>query len=459
MKPKQLLIWVLFLGAAIAAWLISNWADQRQADLADKAGQVLSFTDPLTVVKVELTGREVPRPITLERQGKDAAWHLLAPVDYPADNLAVGRLVRTLIDARVTKRVGVDGGKDRLGPFGLEPPAFDVKLTDKQGRVNQVRLGILSPTREYLYAAPAGETKEVWCLPAQVRGAVDRTLFDLRNKDVLSFVVADVKSLKLNWPGSEALEVTREKGGAAPVWRFADGERADPDAVEDFLFQVHGLQTKDFLDTDLDLPKLGLEPPAGALALTMADGAKMGIMLGGAVTGRDEKYLRRLAGGPVLVGADQMLAPLGKLTRHALALRAVWDLDREAVRRLTVQLPNQKLVFVQTAEEPWKRLEPPQERPGQETPAELLVWDLAKLKWEKILPAGGDYGLDKPQAVLTVGLLPAEKNGAPRQLTLVLGQVDPASGLLAAQVRGKAEIYGLDAGLLKNVPGLAPAGN
>lgn len=445
MRAKPLIVWLLALAAAAAAWFITEVVEERQAKEEEASKRIVSLVEPLSVRTIELGGTEFPQPVRIERQDEQHRWVLTQPISCPADGLAVGRLIGGLLDARAKERLA---RPDNPAQYGLEPPRLTVTLVDRQGGRSELLVGGLSPSRDLLYLAPP-DRREVWLVPAELNGALTRSLFDLREKTVLDFVVADVERLELKLAG-DPIALVRQRAGADPAWALAGREEADPRAVEDLLFQVHGLQALEFIDQDLDEAQLGLKTPAGRIDLTLAKGGQAGLILGAALPGRDRRYLRRLDGGPAMAVAADSLARLERQPQDLIERRLL-KFERGQAQGLKVRQGGRELAFTRTAEG-WKRAG----AQGGENPddkVDLLVWDLASLKWEKVL-APGDHGLDNPETVVEVSL--EAQGGQPASLALSLGRVDPASGLLAARVTGDERVLGIKPDLPARLPGQAP---
>ncbi len=447
MSGKRLLIYLLVLAAVVGGWLYSRQQGDKQESAKLAKAKIVSIADPLGINTVELSGQEYPKAVRIERREKKHAWRMIRPVDCTADSLVVGRLIDVVLAAHSKKTL------DKPGPlkdYGLDPPQARVKLTTKSGSKADILVGYLSPTGKYFYAAPAGGGP-VWMLPASQRSGLIRTLFDLRDKTVLDFVVDDVTGVDIEL-GGKKITLERVGKGDDRQWRFADGGKASTDAVADWLYLVHGLRAQDFIDTGIDLKKMGLAEPKGRVTLAMAQGPEKGLLLGGPTKGINERYVARLSGGPVLVVKAASLK--GLATSHKkLAERRIWKIDRDKVVELTIDRGGKSLAWAKT-EGVWRRSKPPgDEKTG--AAGSLFVWDLAELKWEQILPPG-DYGLENPQAVIKVKVIrpQAKKPGeaTAEQRVLTLGKKDPKTGLVPARVNGDARIFGLDASFLGKIP-------
>ena len=449
MSARKIILWVLFLVVAASLWFLSDAVDRRSQEHERETNRLVSLKAPLEVVSVDIQGKDIPKPILIKRQVKQYGWEMLKPVAYPADSMQVGRLISSVLEGQ---RTGVIEKPGDLKQFGLDPPAIKVTLTDKEGDQAVLLVGNLSPTKEFAYAAvPA--SKEVWLVPPTLRGAVNRSVFELRDKMVLDFPVNKVTGLELELEG-KTLKLSRVKKGDQPLWRLADGSEADAASVEDALFMVHGLMAVDFLDQGIFPEKMGLTQPWGRVRLSLEGDKATGLVIGKQVAGRSERYVRRLSGGPVMVVKQASLQRLAKVSRFSLLQRRVMRFHRDEAVALSVTRDGVDLKFAKQ-EGVWQRTQPPGDEKSGEA-ASLLVWDLGNLKWQKLLTGDGPWGLDKPSAVINLTIKPpAGKDGREaeeRVITLRLGRLDKASKLLPAQVKGDKRVFGLAADLADSLP-------
>lgn len=451
MNARRVVIWVVFLAVAVALYFLSGAVDRRSQEHERQANRLVQMEDPLNIQSLEISGADMPQALRIERRDQEHRWELVKPVVYPADGMQVGQLLSTVLESQIKSRISDPGD---LAQFGLKPPDFKLSLAGRGGDQAELWVGHLSPTKEFAYAT-VPDSGEVWLVPPLVRGAVNRTLFEMRDKAVLDFVVNQVRKVELN-SGGQVLQLTRQKGGAHPVWHFADGGEADPEAVEDLLYLVHGLMAVDFLDQGIDPAKMGLTGPTGGVVLELEGGAKKGLVMGGMVSGREERYLRRLSGGPVMVVKQSSLERLKQMNRFKLSQRRLFKVERDQVVALSLARGGQTLEYAKQGGQ-WVRTLPPGDKKSGET-ASLLVWDLVNLKWRKLLGTSGPAGLDKPAIVIKLtiepSVTPQGQAATVMVKELILGQVDQASGLLRARLKGDERIFGLDKGLLQDLPPL-----
>lgn len=450
MNPRRLIIWALLLALAAGAYYYSGSREQSDAKAKDEQARlVTALAEPLNVAGLELTGSEVPQAIRIERRDAEQRWALTAPVEYEADSLAVGRVIGALLEARIVQRIEPKGP---LADFGLEPPRLSVTLIDRQGVKAEVLVGDLSPSKENLYAAVAG-AREVLLLPAALRGEVARTLFDLRGKAVLDFAVGQVKRVEIK-DGDQTLALERAQGGAEARWTLEGPKdslgEASTKAVEDLLYQLHGLQATGILDEGLNLARMGLERPGRTVTLTMDDGSTLGLAVGGPLAASQETYTRRLGGGPVLVLKNESLTRIKRQPRDLIE-RRVLNFERDQAEGLTVERDGQSLAY-QKKDGRWQRTQPPGGGENAGETASLFLWDLADLKWERLLTPAAAQGLDKPAVVITLTLAAAAGEGSGQKRILAVGQPRPGEELLPAKVEGDNRVFGISPSFTGVIP-------
>jgi hypothetical protein len=450
---RKVLAWLFVLAVAAGSYFYTAHEAEQTERQEKAASKALSLSDPLNVQAIELSGEDYPKPVRIERRDAEHKWQMVEPVDWTADGVRVGNLLDALLGIHRQRTLQK---QDNPAEFGLKPPRVLVKLWDRKGGTAELLVGDESPTREFFYAAPPDSKGEVWLLPGKERRQISLTLFDLRDKSALEFVVANVKDIKLEQAAGDEISLQRKGKGEKAAWSFTNGEKASAEDVRDWLFQIHGIRAMDFVDTGIDEKAMGLTQPVTRLTLGMADGSRLGLSRGKKAKTGAESYVRRLAGGPVLVVKDKGLAVLNKSSKD-LAYRKVWELVRQEVIALDISGPKGKTRSYAKDEGKWRQTKPPGKE-KEATAAALFVYDLASLKYEQILDGKGDYGLDAPEWKIVVKERQGYKPDQIRAYTLIIGKIAGNNALLPAKVQGDPRVFGLNPDLLKSIPvGDAPA--
>lgn len=439
MKTRHILVWVFILAVVGAAWLLNAQLEQRQGEETAQASRLTGVEDTNQVVSLEFSGQKYPEPLRLERRAGQAGWQMVKPLEYPADQGAVRELLGSLAQAQAKSRLEEHGP---LADYGLEPPQVRLELGLAKGTGPVLLAGDLTPSRQGLYLARPGESAVLLAEPGLAR-QLERGLNGWRDKTVLAFEPGRVLRVELALAGQAPVVLERRQGGDDAQWTWQGHGPADPRQVEELLYQLKGLRALDFKDQGFEPAQLGLAPARGRISLALENGGLAALELGQAVAGQAQVYARRPQGGPLLLVDSQGLEALARQTPELLDRRLL-TLNPAGLRGLVLSRPGLPDLEYAQEDGQWRRVKPaggPQEgQAGQD-----LAGAVCRLTWEKPLPSG-DYGLDNPQAVLT--LRPARG----QDKVLRLGRLDPASGLLAAQVEGEQAIFGLKTDILKEFP-------
>jgi hypothetical protein len=190
-----------------------------------KQDQVKSFT---------IAPRE-GEAITCALDGK--AWTITQPRPLAADQNAITSYVGSLIGVDVTSVV--DARPTNLKDFGLDPPSA-VLTVSTSGTPSEVKLllGDSTPTGDGLFAQVAGNPRLI-VLPGYAKSTLTKTLFDLRDRRVMTLDNDQIQRLDVTAPG-KSFTLTKNPDG---VWDLVlpPAVRAETFAVQNILSGVQGL--------------------------------------------------------------------------------------------------------------------------------------------------------------------------------------------------------------------------
>jgi hypothetical protein len=279
---------------------------------------------------------------------EEGKWRLVAPLDYPADDLAVSGLHSTLVTLRKEKTL--DPGADLKG-LDLEPPAAVLKMETASGRATLV-LGAEIPGSGRM-AARWVEKGEAYFVGDNLRAALRKSVDELRDKAIFAADTAAVARMELTYPSS---------GKTASLWKGDAGwmldvpftDSADPEGVDKLLYSFSGLRAKAFIDDaeDRGLKALGLDPPTAIVAFYDRDKKPVLEAAVGRTPdlGPDEFHLKR--GGQVFLVSAALWPNLerGMLTIPNPKLLAFhrWEVDRVEARTA------ERTVAAERSDDGWK---------------------------------------------------------------------------------------------------------
>jgi len=239
-------------------------------------------TDEDTAASKTLTGlqKEEMKGFTLQKGASPAitvekvrdAWELTAPVKASADE---GSVNSVLWDLEGTEKDTTIDPKlvtpEKLGLYGLAKPAgsIDVMRTDqKTGEVKTAHyiLGGPSPDGARIYVRD-GNDGPVYLVPKKLADNLNKTVFEMRNKSIITLVATQIGSVKLFGPTKALL---KKEGN---LWNLEEPllDYADPQTVQDLLKNAAALSIVSFVSEDAaTFPQYGLDKPEKYI--TVAEG-------------------------------------------------------------------------------------------------------------------------------------------------------------------------------------------
>ena len=255
-------------------------------------------------------------------------WNLSAPMTDGADQEAVERYLRNLLECE-REKVVVDSAAasaEQAAQYGLDAPRLKVRLQTEGGAEQVVAFGADSPTDRFTYAQLQGDNPEIFVVRAWRFDNLDKRAFDLRDRRVLAFAKDEVIQVQ-RWGAGGAAVLARDE----PDWQFREpvAARANADAVNGLLDKIDQAEIEAFVSEDPDtsaLASYGLGERTSQVEIALlvgADRAEKRLAIGGA----DEqgRWYARDASRPQVFLVDSTLVQ--ELTKSIADLR-----DKEPLR-------------------------------------------------------------------------------------------------------------------------------
>ena len=266
-------------------------------------------------------------------------WNLSAPMTDGADQEAVERYLRNLLECE-REKVVVDSAAasaEEAAQYGLDAPRLKVRLQTEGGAEQVVAFGADSPTDRFTYAQLQGDNPEIFVVRAWRFDNLDKLAFDLRDRRALAFAKDEVMQVQ-RWGAGGAAVLAR----AEPDWQLREPviARADADAVNGLLDKIDQAEIEAFVAEDPDADSLaayGLGERASQVEIALlvgADRAEKRLAIGGADD--QGRWYARDASRPQVFLVDSTLVQ--ELTKGISDLRDKEPLrfEREQVERIVL---------------------------------------------------------------------------------------------------------------------------
>lgn len=183
MKFRNLILATIVL-AALAGTLY--WSDHRKggedtAKASTDTSPAILKLDSSSITKVELKNKDA-EPIVLEKNGS-GSWRITQPKPLPADPSSVANELSTLASLN-SERLVEEKASD-LKPYGLDPAAVEVNVSEKDNKTQRLLIGDQTPTGNAVYATLSGDPR-LFTIPNYEKTSIDKGLNDFRDKRLLT---------------------------------------------------------------------------------------------------------------------------------------------------------------------------------------------------------------------------------------------------------------------------------
>src|SRR5262245_23034449 len=192
----------LLIAALVLAVLggLAYWSDKSKK--AEEAKTSAGTSTKLVKVKDEdIRKIEIVRkanPPTVVERGANNQWELKSGEPFRVDQSEANSLVSSLTGLsqdRVVEEKAAD-----LAPFGLAAPAFELRVSSKDGKTQRLLIGDDTPTTGSFFAKLDGDAK-IFTIYSGTKTSLDKSAKDLRDKRLLTFDSGKLTRVELTAKG------------------------------------------------------------------------------------------------------------------------------------------------------------------------------------------------------------------------------------------------------------------
>ncbi len=485
MRTKVTFI-LLFLNAALFLFIFRferNWRTERAA-LEVRRRVLGSEAADIRTLEVSAAGRVRFR---LERRGE--TWFLTRPIEWPANPVAVNRLLTDLqLLEHVTSFTVRDVEKNglSLSYYGLEHPRLTVSFTSggrdtTGGAPVETTLKIGDETRggQSLYLLSPDGTR-IHVVGRELADDLSAPIAQLRSDTILTIPIFEARSFTLQTAGVR-VRLRRDGDGGRWIFETPIPARANKNATELAINDLDALRVKSFVAPD----PAALPSADPALRATIEGNNRTETLLVGrpapaqARTAGATDYYAQFEEGESVRPAVFVVAipnPLMNTLRRAredLRERRILDFDPGAVTTITLAAPNRPELVLQRLEAPaggaeagWQILltagaKGPQTLRADRAEVGQLLQKLALLsaaRFQSDAPQAADlenWGFNRPEREITLAFAPAAAGGGSGPIAPVVLQIGlPAEPerFAYAKLATAQSVYAVDRGILSATP-------
>jgi hypothetical protein len=246
---------VFFILAGILYWSGHHTSPVDTAKASADTPPAILKLDESTITGLALLKKD-EKPIVLAK-AESGKWQITAPQAFGADQTVVSGMLSTLSSLNAQRMVE-DKGTD-LKQYGLDPPALQLEITEKNDKSQTFLIGDDTPTAGAAYAMVAGSPR-VFTMATYAKTSVDKSLNDLRDKRLLTLDPEKMSRIEL-FTKNYDIEFGRNLGRNKDEWQILKPKPLRADS-----FQVIELARK-LTDARMDLSSYDAKGNASVFAL------------------------------------------------------------------------------------------------------------------------------------------------------------------------------------------------
>lgn len=385
-KTTLIAFFLLLVFGGLVYWVEIRGAGERSKGKS-QADRVFSG-DFLTVNSITIEKKD--GRVRVFRKSPEE-WEIVEPLRTEADNGAVKSLVNRLQNLEF-RRV-VDENPTDLAKYGLADPEFRVEV--KGGRAEDtIAIGNRGPIGSTLYLQKKSSPR-ILLVDSSLKSMVNKGLFDLRERRIISFERNQVEGINLAYPDREVKLVKKDL-----KWRMEKPAAypADENEIDRLLTELIGLKADRFVVEKLEDPaRYGFLRPQLLVNLALKDNKTAAFRVGEKTEGGF--YANRVGGDPVYLVDPQVLNKLNKNVND-LRDKTILTFERDAVLALEFARPSTATIRIEKkTEDKWRSVYPDNRDIDRFTLGNLLN-EIRRVRAQDFVTDRPEnlkmYGLDKP---------------------------------------------------------------
>jgi hypothetical protein len=238
-SARKTLFWLTALVLAAGGFYFFDQRVMEQDRIIEENLQLF----PFTVQEVEafwINSRKDGLRAKVHR--RDGQWWLTEPIVARGDQSKIDSVLSNVVLARKDRTLFEEVDAVKLRELGLETPSIEMVFL-VSGIETTILFGGAGPTNNITYAMLSGDPR-VYRIHSDVKSEADKTVFDLRDKSLLTFDPVKLKRFEMNRRGQSRIVVEHHEGR----WRLIEpsSAQASMENVLEGLFMINNAEVKAF---------------------------------------------------------------------------------------------------------------------------------------------------------------------------------------------------------------------
>lgn len=264
LKNPTLIFGVIFL--ILLAYLHFHEIPQKLArDISSENVTLTLEIDTETIQKISI--RYSDSEIHIEKQGPEQ-WKIVKPIITSADPQEIRGFLSTLSGLRHEQIIEEANGDPT--EFGLTYPVLEVALESPAGN-ESIRIGDDTPVGGFVFLSRKSDGRIV-TVQKWVQGALSRTVFDLREKNIFSYNAEKIDGITLKFP---EITLAFEKTPAGWEINLPFSDPGDPESFAKLLTAMQNLRANSFIEKGGDFDQTILTFKKPLVEITIREGERV----------------------------------------------------------------------------------------------------------------------------------------------------------------------------------------
>ena len=385
MNFRTTIITALIFAIGLAAVLLINRQDEKKAEITKIEGKLLNITkDKVNEIQLQ------PANIQIVKDGQD--WKIVAPVETEGDKSSIDALINMFDWAKVERVVSTDPAE--YADFGLVP-GYGQMIIATDSTADTLYVGDKNPTGSFVFARKSG-APDVFVTTTTLQTNIEKELYDLRNKTVLSFDINNVREILLI---TKTANMSLTKTGNDWNITKPGNVKADNAEVNKITNRLNSETAKEFVDENPDnLQKYGLNRPTVKVDLFLGENrAKKTLLIG---KSRNDKYYAKDESRKPVFMVDSAFVHIFNKSVTDLRNKDVTDFNQMSADRLELNYSGNTVVCEKDTADNWVVVTPDSGK-AQNYKISSMIREISGLKVEQFVSDSpkslGAYGLSNPQ--------------------------------------------------------------
>lgn len=392
---NTIIVLILFAIVGGYAFIVAHYS------APEESRKLLEGLKSADIARIEL--RYPDRDIVLERD-KGAPWRLVKPIGADADQSQANNLGTAIADAVLMRTV--DEKPADLKAFDLEHPKTIVTVTTLDKKTwPSIQVGRSTPIGFNAYVK-LSNSPAVLLTSSVFPSGMNKTVNDLRVRDLMSFKMDDVRKLIVTRDNGQTVELDLD----GDKWKMVKPSPypADDIQVRQALSTLVNAKASAFVaDAPAGVTQYGLEKPHLAATVVLKNGEQQSLLFGFKQNepGKSGIFVRRGERAPVYAVPGYVMSALDKSWLDYRD-RSVFTFDPSAVESVKVKNSNGEFTLKRGTSGKWDVIVAGKTSDGDIPVVERMLSQLRNLKGSSIvadpMPSAQPFGLENPALEITL---------------------------------------------------------